>query len=66
MNIVADDKKQMGFLSDYILDGNEITVTVDEYYEVTSLPASAYEPFRNVINAAADFNKIKLVLEKNL
>lgn len=66
MNIVANDKKQMGFVSDYTMNGNEITVTVDEYYEVTSLPASAYEPFRNVINAAADFNKIKLVLEKKL
>lgn len=66
MNIVANDKKQMGFVSDYTMTGNEITVTVDEYYEVTSLPASAYEPFRNVINAAADFNKIKLVLEKKL
>lgn len=66
MNIVANDKRQMGFVSDYTMNGNEITVTVDEYYEVTSLPASAYEPFRNVINAAADFNKIKLVLEKKL
>lgn len=65
LSITAEDVKQMGFISDYVLNGDELTVTVDEYYAVTSLPATAYEPFRKVINAAADFNKIKLVLEKN-
>lgn len=63
MNITTDDKS-MGFISSYKMEGDKLVVTVDEYYNVTRLPVSAYEPFRKVINAAADFNKIKLVLEK--
>ena len=65
MNIIGEDKSQMGFTSDYTLEGNLLTVTVNEYYTVTHLPASAYDPFRRVINAAADFNKLKVILEKN-
>lgn len=65
MNIIGEDKSQMGFISDYKLEGNVITLTAVEYYTVTHLPASAYEPFRRVINAAADFNKLKVILEKN-
>jgi hypothetical protein len=63
MNITTDDKS-MGFISTYKMEGDKLVVVVDEYYNVTKLPMSAYEPFRKVINAAADFNKIKLVLEK--
>ncbi len=65
MNIIGEDKAQMGFTSDYTLEGNVLTVTVNEYYTQTHLPATSYEPFRRVINAAADFNKLKVILEKN-
>lgn len=65
MNIIGEDKSQMGFTADYTLEGNVLTLTSTEYYTVTHLPASAYEPFRRVINAAADFNKLKVILEKN-
>lgn len=53
------------FLSDYEQKDNQITINCTEYYEQVSLPKSEYEPFREVINAAADFNKIVLVFEKN-
>lgn len=53
------------FLSDYQQKGDQITINCTEYYEQISLPKSEYEPFRTVINAAADFNKIVLVFEKD-
>ncbi len=57
-------KKTCRFISGYKQNGREITVTADEYYQNISLPKSDYEPFRKVINAAADFNKVVLVFEK--
>lgn len=54
----------MGFVSSYELKGNKLLVKVHEYYKETAYPLSQFEPFKKVINAAADFNKIVLVLEK--
>lgn len=58
------DKPVMAFTSAYKLEGNLLTVTVDEYYDVMQLPASEIGDYTKVINAAADFNKLVLVLEK--
>lgn len=52
------------FLSGYKANGKQVTITAEEYYQNTSLPKEEYEPFRKVINAAADFNKVVLVFEK--
>jgi hypothetical protein len=64
MNIVYDDKG-IGFTCGYKLEGSTLTVTVNEYYKQYQLPVAAYDDFKKVINAAADFNKIKLVLSKS-
>jgi len=53
----------MGFVSEYALRGNKLSVSVHEYYARSSYPLQQFEDFRKVINAAADFNKITLVLE---
>jgi hypothetical protein len=53
-----------GFVSDYKMEGNELVVSINEFYGQTSYPISRYETFRKVINAAADFNKVVLVLQK--
>lgn len=63
MNIVYEDKG-IGFVSSYKLDGKLLTVTINEYYKNIELPLSAYDDFKKVINAAADFNKIKLIFTK--
>ncbi|TAD86072.1 MAG: DUF3857 domain-containing protein [Bacteroidetes bacterium] len=60
----ASGKETMGFVSNYTLNGNELLVKVHEFYKQTDYPASNFEPFTKVINAAANFNKIVLVLEK--
>lgn len=54
----------MGFTSTYTLEGNTLTVHVHEQYRLTMYPISLYEEYKTIINAAADFNKIVLVLEK--
>ena len=54
----------MGFVSSYKLDKNELTIHVVEEYKQVFYPLSQYEDFKKIINAAADFNKIVLVLEK--
>lgn len=52
------------FQSDYSLKEDLLTVTIKEYYKQLYAPLARYEDYRNVINAAADFNKVTLVLEK--
>ncbi len=52
----------MGFHSDYALEGNKIIIKVNEVYKVLNLPKERYEEFRKVVNSAADFNKVVLVL----
>ncbi|HEY8399927.1 MAG TPA: DUF3857 domain-containing protein [Cytophagaceae bacterium] len=61
----GDDKtKTMAFISKYKQEGNVVVVDVEEYYKNIIYEVEEFENFRKVINAAADFNKISLVLEK--
>lgn len=53
----------MGFESSYKMDGNVIKVVIMEQYCRLQYPLSQYEDFKQIINAAADFNKVILVLE---
>jgi hypothetical protein len=66
LNETFKDKNNqtMGFVSDYKLNGNVLTITVIEDYRNTHYPIDQYEPFRKIINSASDFNKVVLVLEK--
>ena len=54
----------MGFVSSYKLTGNTLDVEVLETYRNIKYLPSEFEVFKKVINAAADFNKVVLVLEK--
>ncbi len=60
----TDNEKSMGFISNYKVDGDIVDVHIYEYYTRTVYPMEQYEEFREVINAAADFNKISLLFEK--
>ncbi|AFM03144.1 hypothetical protein Fleli_0681 [Bernardetia litoralis DSM 6794] len=66
LNIIFDKEntKNCGFTSDYKQKGNTITVDIFEYYYEIYLSLEDFEEYRKVINAAADFNKIVLVVEK--
>ncbi len=61
---VKDAEQTMGFKSEYTLKDGKMQIHINEFYSVDNYPATAIEPFRKVINAAADFNKVTLVLEK--
>jgi hypothetical protein len=54
----------MGFVSTYKVVNNVLEVYVMESYRDLLYPLNEFETFKKVINAAADFNKIVLVLEK--
>lgn len=60
----STNQELFGFRSDFTVNGNQLKVTINEYYKQISLPKERFEDFRSVINAAADFNKVVLVLEK--
>jgi len=45
-------------------DGNQYQVRCIEFYAVIHYPKADFENYQKVINAAADFNKLVLVLEK--
>ena len=57
------DKELFIFDSYYTLEGNVLTVTADEHYRETFVAPEIFEVYRTVINSAADFNKVTLVLE---
>ncbi|OFX88868.1 MAG: hypothetical protein A2W99_05235 [Bacteroidetes bacterium GWF2_33_16] len=60
-NDSSTGKPSMGFVSDYEINGNELTVKIYEYYSIYQYPIEEYEQFREVINAAADFTKVVIV-----
>ena len=51
------------FKSFYKLENNKLTITADEHYRENLIDVGIYEQYRKVINSAADFNKIVLLLE---
>jgi hypothetical protein len=53
----------MGFVSSYKIEENTLVISIMEEYRNTHYPISQYEDFRKIINAAADFNKVAMVLE---
>jgi hypothetical protein len=57
--VYKDNNEQtMGFVSDYKLNGNILTIRVIEDYRSTKYPISQYEAFRKIINSSSDFNKV--------
>lgn len=57
-------KGKYGFESTHKLTNDQMSITVYEFYQEATFPPEEYESFRKVINAAADFNKVTLILEK--
>ena len=46
------------------VENGKVSIEVLEFYTQVEFPKEQYEEFRSVINAAADFNKLVLILEK--
>lgn len=66
MNFKADinGKTEALFESSYKQNGNIVTVTNTESYHAIHYPLNFFDSYKAVINAAADFNKITLILSK--
>jgi hypothetical protein len=58
-----DITDSIGFISDYVIEGNTLTINCVEYYQLISWPMEKYEEYRDVVNAAADFNKLVVILD---
>lgn len=51
------------FESSYKLEGNKVIITIQEFYKSNEYDLNRYEEFREVINAASDFNKTAILLK---
>ena len=60
-----NQQKSYGFISSYTLENNKIIIKCNEYYNDLTYPKTVFNSFKKVINAAADFNKIAILFEKN-
>lgn len=60
----VDGERIVRFISTWKLEGRTLKVLIDENYRRCHIPLENYEDYRRVVNAAADFNKVKLVLVK--
>lgn len=55
---------ELGFVSTYTITDTELEVRVEEYYKNQIYPKELFEIYRDVINAASDFNKATVLLKK--
>ena len=60
-----ENKTVAGFVSSYSEKETEITITNSEFYTIVNYPLEKFTEYKNIINAAADFNKIVIILSKN-
>ncbi len=64
-SLVVDGQKLCYFKSSAKLEGNNIIIDIEESYEKDHMDKKYYEEFRDVINAAAEFNKLDILITKN-
>lgn len=62
--VVNNGKESCKFSTTHTINNNTLTIKNTETYEDNNLPINLYDNYVKVINAAADFNKLVLVLEK--
>jgi hypothetical protein len=62
--MTIDNKTEAAFTSSFSKNGNEINVENIEYYHIVNYPLERFDEYKSIINAAADFNKIVIILSK--
>ncbi|MDQ6469311.1 DUF3857 domain-containing protein [Flavobacterium sp. LHD-80] len=55
-------KTEAAFTSKYSQNKNEVTIENTEYYNIVNYPLASFDQYKAVINAAADFNKIVVIV----
>ena len=61
----VDNKEVCKFATTYTMNANELVIQNVEYYQTVELSKEKYDSYIKVLNAAADFNKLVLVLQKS-
>lgn len=64
IDVKLPNSDEAGFVSSYTVEGDMLIITVKEWYEKIEYSVEEYQGYQDVINAAADFNKLVLVLSK--
>ena len=62
--ISVDGNSTAKFISKASLKGNKLNIIINEYYKKLKYNKKRYQEFRQVINAAAEFYKSNIILEK--
>ncbi|KAF2517645.1 DUF3857 domain-containing protein [Flavobacterium foetidum] len=55
-------KTEAAFTSNYKQNKNEVVIENTEFYNIINYPLSSFDQYKAVINAAADFNKIVVIV----
>ncbi|WP_456441586.1 hypothetical protein [Psychroserpens sp.] len=61
--LASNGKETAKFESNYKLENNKIIITIEEFYKTHEFDLNKYEEFREVINAASDFNKAAILFK---
>ncbi len=61
---VINNKTEAAFVSNFKKSKNEILIENTEYYNILNYNLDKFDEYKAVINAAADFNKVVIVLNK--
>lgn len=64
MNFKTDlnGKTEAAFTSNFTQTKNEVTIDNTEFYNIINYPLASFDQYKAVINAAADFNKIVVIV----
>lgn len=62
-SFVKNEEELFMFQSSYEVEGNQLQISIKERYNCNIVDVSLYEEYRKIINSAANFNKITLVLD---
>lgn len=62
--VEMNGKIEADFVSSFTQSDNIITINNTENYKIINYPLDVFDAYKAVINAAADFNKITLILTK--
>ncbi|MEQ8533165.1 MAG: hypothetical protein RIB86_15025, partial [Imperialibacter sp.] len=66
MNVQVEEDARViyAFKSTHQLQNALLSITIDEFYNEIYFPQERFEEFRKVVNAAADWNKVTLVMKR--
>ena len=59
-----DGKDEAVFISTFNKEADVLTINNTEYYKAMNYPLDKFDSYKDVINAAADFNKLVIIISK--